>query len=99
MERKVTQNTQLSIIGKQPCGNFAVQQWIDEQVNKLPENHTIVKTLVQIFISPMKHTVTLQLYIESEDEEGEEHLTKKGKTWTIDYDDAEKFYRMMEKMS
>jgi len=89
----------LSIIGHQPCGNFAVQHWIEEEVAKLPENHELVKAHLNIIVNPSKHDITLQLYLESQNKDGSEEFKKRVKSWTIDYSEAEKFYRMMEKMS
>jgi len=97
--KKIIQKVHLSIIGKQPCSNFGVQEWIDEEISKLPVNHEIIEVYIQITVSPCTHVVTMNLYLKSSTKDGNEELKKRTKTWEINYEDAEKFYRMMEKIS
>ena len=63
--REIKQKVHVSIIGHQPNGNFAVQEWIDEQISKLPASHDIVNAHLQVFINPMKHEVSFHLDLES----------------------------------
>jgi hypothetical protein len=86
----------LSILGKQPCAHFAVQYWINEQLNKVRKRHSvdITKTHLQVLVDPARHFVHLRLCIEAEN--ATTHI-ETNKEWKIDYDETEKFYREIEK--
>ena len=70
-EREMRTFTSLSVVGKKPCGTFAVQQWIDSKIAEMPKGHEVTEVFLDVTVNPATHTISLYLVLTSESDNEE----------------------------